>query len=46
MDCWDVIRPNLLAIAVILLVSTGLCFVVTGLATQFFTGKQKGGSKK
>ena len=46
MDCWDVIRPNLLAIAVILLVSTGLCFVITGLSTQFLTGKQKEGTEK
>ena len=41
MDCWDVIQPNLLAITVILLVTTALCFVITGWTTQFLTGKKK-----
>ena len=46
MDCWDVIAPNLLPITVILLVSTVLCFAVTGWSTQAFLRKKKGGKEK
>ena len=42
MDCWDKIQPHLLAILVILLVSTTLCFLVTGLATQALMKKKEG----
>ena len=45
-DCWDMIEPNLLAIAVIILVSTVICFAVSGLATQWFMGRRKGGRSK
>ena len=44
-DCWDVIRPNLLPIAVILVVTTVLCFAVSGLVTQALVRKKKGGQK-
>ena len=46
MDCWDVIAPNLLAIAVILMVSTVLCFAASGLITQGLLNKKKGADKK
>ena len=45
MDCWEVIRPHLLPIAVILVVSTVLCFLVSALTTQIIMKKRKGGSK-
>ena len=45
MDCWDQISPNLLAISVILIVSTILCFGVTGWTVQAFTRRRKGGNK-
>ena len=34
LDCWDIIRPNLLPITVILLVSTLVCFAVSGWIPQ------------
>lgn len=45
MDCWEIIRPNLVAILVILLVSTTLCFLVTGSVTQILVKKKKEGKK-
>ena len=45
MDCWDQIRPNLLAIFVIIFLPTAVCFAVSGLTTQFFTKKQGGNIK-
>ena len=42
-DCWDQIRPHLLPIALILLVTTLLCFAVSGLVTQALL-KKKGGN--
>ncbi len=45
-DCWDVIRPNLLPITVILVVSTVICFGVSGWVVQYFIRRKKGGSKE
>ena len=42
MDCWDKIQPHLLAIMVILIVSTILCFAVTGIVTQLLMNKKEG----
>ena len=41
-DCWDKISPNLLSIAVIFIVSTLICFAVSGWVTQAFMRHQKG----
>ena len=46
MDCWDMIKPNLAAILLIIVLSTVICFVVSGLTTQFLMENKKGGSKK
>lgn len=43
MDCWDVLRPKLVPILVILTVSTALCFAISGLVPQWL--QRKGGSK-
>ena len=40
MDCWDMIRANLVAIVVIMLVSTVLCFLVTGVVTQLLMDRK------
>lgn len=45
-DCWDVIRPNLLPITVILVVSTVICFGVSGWVVQYFIRRKKGGGKE
>lgn len=41
MDRWDMIKPNLFAIVVILLVSTTLCFLVTGIVTDILVKKKE-----
>ena len=46
MDCWGEIRPSLLAIAAIIILSTILCFVVSGWTAQLLLKAKKGGSKK
>ncbi len=43
MDCWDIIRPHLIPIVVILIVSTFLCFAVCGWTAQFFIKKKQEG---
>ena len=40
MDRWDMIRDNLVAIVVIMLVSTVLCFMVTGMVTQLLMNRK------
>ena len=42
-DCWHMIQPHLIPILVILIVSTALCFVVTGLVTQVLIRRKKEG---
>ena len=42
LDFWDVIAPNLTGIAAIILFSTLLCFVVSGLVTQGLMKKKEG----
>ena len=46
MDCWAMIQPHLLPIAFILIVSTVLCFGVTGRMTQFLGKHRNGGPVK
>lgn len=41
MDCWDLVRDNLLPIGVIMVVTTVLVFAVSGLVTQWLTGKKE-----
>ena len=43
-DCWDLIAPDLAAILIIMVVSTVVCFVASGWATQLLIRK-KGGKK-
>ena len=45
LDCWDIIRPNLLPIAVILVVSTLVCFALSGWIPQLLMKKKKEGGK-
>lgn len=40
-DSWPLIAPELLPIAVIVVVSTVVVFGVTGLVTRLFTGKEE-----
>lgn len=42
MDCWDIIRPHLVPIVGILLVTTVLCFAVCGWTAQLLVKKKKG----
>lgn len=42
-DCWDLVRENLLPIGVILVVTTVLVFAVAGLVTQGLVGRKGGG---
>lgn len=44
LDCWDLLKDNIAAILVILVVTTVLTFVVSGGVTQWFVRK-KGGKK-
>ena len=46
MDCWDNISPNLWAIAVIIVISTILCFLISGWTVQALMSRKKEGSKK
>ena len=41
LDCWDQIRPHLLPIVIILIVSTILCFAVSGWVTQWFMRRKE-----
>ena len=41
-DCWEVIEPNLLTIGLILVVTTVLCYAVSGLVTQALVKRKKG----
>ena len=41
LDCWEIIRPNLLPITVILLVSTLVCFAVSGWIPQLMMKHKK-----
>lgn len=41
MDCWEMIRPQLIPIVAILLVSTVVCFAVCGWTAQFFIRKKQ-----
>ena len=41
LDCWEIIRPNLLPITVILLVSTLICFAVSGWIPQWMMKHKK-----
>lgn len=45
MDCWDLVKPRLLPILVILVVSTLICFAVSGWVTQGIMARKnkKGG---
>ena len=42
LDCWDIIRPHLIPIAVILIVSSLVCFAAAGWTANAFL-KKKGG---
>lgn len=39
MDCWDVLKPRLVPILVILVVTTALCFAISGLVPQWLLKK-------
>ena len=41
LDCWDIIRPNLWPIALILVVSTLVCFAVSALVPQWMMKHRK-----
>ncbi len=41
LDCWDVLQKNLPAFLLITVLSTLLCFAVTGLVTQKLLGKEE-----
>ena len=44
LDCWDIIRPHLVPIVLILLVSSVVCFAVSGWSVQaLMKGKGKEG---
>lgn len=43
MDCWELVRENLLPLAVIVLTTTVVVFAISGLVTQWLTGAKKGG---
>ena len=41
MDCWHIIKPHLLPIAAILILSTLICFAVSGWIPQWLMGRKK-----
>ena len=42
LDFWELISPNLLGIAAVIIFSTLICFAVSGLITQWMVKKQEG----
>ena len=44
MDCWDLVKPRLVPILIILIASTILCFAVSGRVTQAVMDHRKGGA--
>ena len=46
MDCWSEISPNLLAIGVVILLSTILCFLISSWTVQLLMSRKKGGRKE
>lgn len=43
--CWDAIKNDILALLLIIIVSTVLTFGVSGVITQWFIRRRKGGQK-
>lgn len=40
LDCWDIVRPRIIPIVLILVISTFLCFLVSGWVTQLLVKKR------
>ena len=43
MDCWEILRPRLVPVLVILILSTVVCFAISGWVPQWLMGRKKGG---
>ncbi len=42
-DCWDLLKDNLLALIIVIVITTALTFYVSGAVTQWMINRKKGG---